>query len=324
MRLSLSLPVLLRAALLGLCTLAPAVDRPLRAEPAAGAAPVAPRVLGLSHVAVKATDYEASVAFYRDFLGFAEQGRLFYPNNGRRELVFLKVSDTQTIEVFDAANVTQTAGNLYQIALQVEDAEAMRFQLLRHGFKMPPKVPLGQMRNANFTVRDPNGYIIEVVQYLPEGRMVLDRGKFLSTTRISERLVAAGVSTTKLPETLRFYGEILGFAPKPTTAATSPADQRLQLRVGANGDYVEVHVAAKDDTPFFRFEVRDLDHAKAQLERSLYFPTYGRPVVIETGSSRRRLIALRDPEGIRVELVEPDLASSKAGSIPYAPPSRVP
>lgn len=154
--------------------------------------------------------------------------------------------------------------------------------------------------------------------------MVLDRGKFLSTTRISERLVAAGVSTTKLPETLRFYGEILGFAPKPTTAATSPADQRLQLRVGANGDYVEVHVAAKDDTPFFRFEVRDLDHAKAQLERSLYFPTYGRPVVIETGSSRRRLIALRDPEGIRVELVEPDLASSKAGSIPYAPPSRVP
>lgn len=320
---SLSLLRFLRAALLVLCAHPLVSTHALAAEPT-NAAPLPPRVLGLSHVAVKATDYEGSVAFYRDFLGFAEQGRLFDLKNGRRQLVFLKISDTQSIEVFDAANVTQVAGNLYQIALQIEDAEAMRLHLLKHGFKMPPKVPRGQMLNANFMVRDPNGYIIEFVQYLPEGRMFMDRGKFLSATRISDRLVAAGVATARLPETLRFYGDILGFAQNPTTAATSPVDQRLQLPVGANGDYVEVLVAPKDDTPFFRFEVRDLDRAKAQLERSPYFSTYGRPVVIETGSSRRRVISLRDPEGIRVELVEPDLASSKAESIPHAPPSRVP
>ncbi|MCX6910851.1 MAG: VOC family protein [Verrucomicrobia bacterium] len=34
-----------------------------------------PRILGISHVAVKASDVEKSVAFYRDFLGFAERSR---------------------------------------------------------------------------------------------------------------------------------------------------------------------------------------------------------------------------------------------------------
>ena len=318
---ALFLARLLRAALFGLCAHTLLSAHALAAEPT-GAAAVPPRVLGLSHVAVKATDYEGAVAFYRDSLGFAEQGRLFDLKNGRRQLVFLKISDTQSIEVFDAANVTQVAGNLYQIALQIEDAAAMRLHLLKHGFKMPPKVPLGQMLNANFMVRDPNDYIIEMVQYLPEGRMVLDRGRFLSATRISDRLVAAGVATAKFPETLRFYGEIFGFPQESPRAGPALGEPLHRFRVGANGDYVEVRVAPKDDTPFFRLEVRDLDHAKAQLERSSYFPTYGRPLAIQSVPSRPRAIHLWDPEGIRVELVEPDTASFKDTSTPHAPPVR--
>jgi catechol 2,3-dioxygenase-like lactoylglutathione lyase family enzyme len=312
-----------RTALAGLCAFGLAAGHALRAE-AAGAGALPPRILGLSHVAVKATDFEASVAFYRDFLGFAEQGRLFDLNNGRRQLVFLKISDTQTIEVFDAANVTQVAGNLYQIALQVEDAEAMRLHLQRHGFKVPPKVPLGQMRNANFMVRDPNGYIIEFVQYLPEGRMVQDRGKFLSASRVAERLVAAGVTTAKLPETRRFFGEVLGFPPVPPRAGPSADDSRHRLRVGASDDYVEVLVAPKDETPFFRLEVRDLDQTKTLLERSLYFPTYGRPVAIVSGPNQRRVIPLIDPQGIRVELVESDMISTKPVAPRHAPSGRSP
>lgn len=319
----LSLSRAFRAMLLGLCAHTLTSAHALGAEPT-NVAPLPPRVLGLSHVAVKATDYEGSVAFYRDFLGFAEQGRLFDLKNGRRQLVFLKISDTQSIEVFDAANVTQVAGNLYQIALQIEDAEAMRLHLLKHGFKMPPKVPLGQMLNANFMVRDPNGYIIELVQYLPEGRMVLDRGQFLSATRVSDRLVAAGVATTKLPETQRFYGEILGFSQNPQRAVLASDELRQRLRAGANGDYVEVRVAPRDEIPFFRLEVRDLDRAKGQLERSPYFPTYGRPVAIQSGSARPRAIHLWDPEGIRVELVEPAPDSSTAPLPPHAPPARTP
>ena len=52
----------------------------------------APQLLGISHIAVKATDVEKSVAFYRDFLGFAEQGRLNNLDDGSLQLVFMKVS----------------------------------------------------------------------------------------------------------------------------------------------------------------------------------------------------------------------------------------
>jgi lactoylglutathione lyase len=265
---------------------------------------VRPRVLGLSHVAVKATDYEKSVAFYRDFLGFAEQGRLFYPTNGRRELVYLKISDTQTIEVFDAANVTQVAGQLYQIALQLEDAEALRMHLARRGFRMPPVVGRGQMKNANFTTRDPNGYIIEVVQYLPEGRMVLDRGRFLSDQRISNHLIAAGVATTKLSETLTFYGEILGFEKPPSGLTGVSGSQRLRLGIPGSTDYVEVTIASEDQPPYFCLEVPNVDAAKATLAERAREMHYDRSMAISRTETGQRVLDVYDPDGMKIRLIE--------------------
>ena len=276
----------------------------LHAEEPPTPALVRPRVLGLSHVAVKATDYEKSVAFYRDFLGFAEQGRLFYPTNGRRELVYLKISDTQTIEVFDAANVTQVAGQLYQIALQLEDAEALRVHLARRGFRMPPVVGRGQMKNANFTTRDPNAYIIEVVQYLPEGRMVLDRGKFLSDRRISDHLIAAGVATTKLSETLTFYREILGFEERPPGLTGVSGSLRLRLGIPGSTDYVEVTTASEDQPPYFCLEVPDVDAAKATLAERAREMHYDRSMAISRTETGQRVLDVYDPDGMKIRLIE--------------------
>lgn len=276
----------------------------LQAGEPANAPPAHSRIFGLSHVAVKATNFEQSVAFYRDFLGFAEQGRLFYPTNGRRELVYLKVSDTQTIEVFDAANVTQVAGQLYQVALHVEDAEAMRAQLARHGSRVPPVVGRGQMKNANFTTRDPEGTIIEVVQYLPEGRMVLDRGKFLPATRISDHLLCAVLTTTRQPEMLRFYRDALGFSPGERNAAREKEPAYLRLQIPGSTDYVDLMLGAVEERPYFGFEVRDVDQARARLERTSYWPTYGHPLEARRGKDGRRVLEVFDPDGMRIELIE--------------------
>lgn len=276
---------------------ATAADSPLPLPPR-------PRILGLSHVAVKATDCEKSVAFYRDFLGFAEQGRLFYPTNGRRELVFLKISDSQTIEVFDAANVAQVASQLYQVALQVEDADSVRVHLARHGFRMPPVVARGQMKNANFTTRDPNGYIIEVVQYLPEGRMVQDRGKFISPTRISDHLIAALVLTSKLDETLRCYCDVLGFAEGWRAPATNAEPACIALNIPGCLDYVEVVSGGRDAAQAFRLEVPNVDDATAELKRRAPLTGYEKPIVPFLGRNGHRLVHVFDPDGVRVELME--------------------
>ena len=293
----------------------------------AGAEPLeraCPRILGLSHVAVKATDYEKSVAFYRDFLGFAEQGRLFYLNNGRRELVFLKISDTQTIEVFDAANVTQVAGQLYQVALQVEDADAVRVHLAQNGFRMPPVVALGQMKNANFTTRDPNGYIIEVVQYLPEGRMIQDRGKFMPSTRISSHLISAQVLTTKLNETLHCYCDVLGLSESWRGAATPTEPACIDLKIPGSPDYIEIILGKSDAAQAFRLEVADVDQAAELLKRRARDANYEKPIVPVLGRSNHRMLTVFDPDGIKVELVETNVmppggtVSGKSG-VPVQP-----
>lgn len=286
------------------------------ATDSASLGPSRPRILGLSHVAVKATDFEKSVAFYRDFLGFAEQGRLFYPTNGRRELVFLKISDTQTIEVFDAANVTQAAGQLYQVALQVEDADAVRTHLARHGFRMPPVVGRGQMKNANFTTRDPNGYIIEVVQYLPEGRMVQDRGKFLLPTRISDHLIAALVLTSKLGETLHCYCDVLGFTESWRAPATNAEPACVDLRIPGSPDYVEVVSDAGEVVQAFRLEVANVEEAAAKLKLRARDTGYPNPLVPSLGRNGHRMLQVFDPDGVRVELMEANVtaaASPKPG-----------
>lgn len=276
----------------------------VRASEAARGPDTLPRIFGLSHVAVKATDYEKSVAFYRDFLGFAEQGRLFYPNNGLRELVYLKVSDTQTIEVFDAANVTQVAGQLYQVALHVENAEAVRVQFARHGFRVPPVVGRGQMKNANFTTRDPEGTVVEVVQYLPEGRMILDQGKFLSAARISDHLICAGLPAAKPQETLRFYGEVLGLARGAGGEASGGAPAWRRLQIPGSADYLELIFDAPEAKPYFGFAVQDVAAAKAKLERSAYRPAYPHPLTPRRGLDGRRVLDVFDPDGMRIALIE--------------------
>ena len=126
-----------------------------------------PRILGISHMAVKVSDIEKSVPFYRDFLGFAEQCRLNNLKDGSLMLVCFKVSDEQSIEVFTGLRPGEE--RLHQLAYRVDDAEAMRAHLAKNGLSVPETVGKGQVKNLGFTVRDPSGYTIEFVQYTPDG-----------------------------------------------------------------------------------------------------------------------------------------------------------
>lgn len=265
-----------------------------------------PKILGISHVAVKADDLEKSVAFYRDFLGFGEQGRLNYPD-GSLMLSFVKVSDEQWIEIFDAAKLKPDSDRLYQIALRVENAQALLDHLAAKGYsgKLPQSVPLGQMKNANFTIKDPNGYLIEFVQYLPEGRTALEKGKCLSDARVSDRIVHAGIVVKDYEATRHFYGDQLGFQESWRGSANGKELAWVHLREPQAKMFVELMLESKV-APHFCLEVSDVEKAKEKLENTAYFRTYGKPLEIKTGKNRKRQINLYDPSGVRVELMEPN------------------
>ena len=277
-----------------------------------------PRIVGISHMAVKVSDIERSVPFYRDFLGFAEQYRLNNLKDGSLLLVCFKVSDEQSIEVF--TGLLPGEQRLHQLAYRVDDAEAMRAYLAKNGVKVPSNVSKGQIKNLGFTVQDPSGYTIEFVQYTPDGWTRRDQGKFLPDTRISEHITHGGVVVTDLAATLHFYGDVLGFTESWRGGASSNVLSWINMKAPAGGDYVEFMLDPKT-TPHFCLLVPDMEKAKARLESSPYRSKYDKPLEVRVGKNRKRQLNLYDPDGTRVELMEPNTvdgvpAASSAAPLP--------
>ena len=277
----------------------------------------APQLLGISHIAVKATDVEKSVAFYRDFLGFAEQGRLNNLDDGSLQLVFMKVSDAQWIEVFDGKRY-EKSDRIHQISFRVNDAEEMRSYLEKNGLKVPAKVSRGQIKNLGVTVKDPYGYNIEIQQYTPEGWIVRDQGKFLPETRISNHIAHAAVIVDDIVASQHFYCDILGFKESWRGSADGKELSWLHVKMPDSPDFVEL-MLNPTSAPHFCLEVPDIEKAKAKLMGTAYFPNYLKPLDTKTGKNQKRQLNLYDPEGIRVELMEPNTVDGKS-----VPPSDAP
>ena len=276
-----------------------------------------PKLLGISHIAVKATDVEKSVAFYRDFLGFAEQGRLNNLDDGSLQLVFMKVSDTQWIEVFDGKRY-EKSDRIHQISFRVNDAEEMRGYLEKKRIKVPAKVSRGQIKNFGFTVKDPHGYNIEIQQYTPEGWIVRDQGKFLPETRISSHIAHAAVIVDDIEASQFFYCGIFGFKESWRGSSDGKELSWMHVKMPDSPDFVEL-MLNPTSAPHFCLEVPDIEKAKANLVGTAYFTSYSKPLDIKTGKNQKRQLNLYDPEGIRVELMEPNTVDGKS-----VPPSEAP
>lgn len=257
------------------------------------AAHLAPNVLGLSHVGIKASDFERSCAFYGEFLGFAEQCRLRYLDTGRLMLACFKVSEEQWIEVFDG--LAPGENRMHQVAFRVGNAEAVRRRLRKLGAPVPDALPTGQMGNFNFVVPDPAGQGIEFVEHRPGGLTARDAGKFLPPTRISDRLIGARIVAPALEAEAPFYAALdLPFA-------GLAANGRCELRT-PSGDVVEF-VADSHPPAQFSLAVEDLEATRAALERSPYRSRYRWPLAIMDDAAGRRKLDLLDPDGTCIRLV---------------------
>lgn len=254
------------------------------------------RIYGLSHVGVKSADIERSCAFYRDFLGFAEQCRLNYLVTGELMLVCFKVSEEQWIEVF--TGLKQGENRMHQIAFRVADAEKIRVHLEERGLDVPPATPKGQMGNFNFVVPDPSGQIIEFVQHLPNGITERDRGAFLPDSRISSRICHARINAHNVDTLAYFYGELGMSVVKNQAGAMSE-----RWLTTTAGDRIEC-VPGDDAGARFSLAVPSVAAAREKLEHSAYRKHYPRLLTCELGSDGRRFLDLFDPDGTCIRLVE--------------------
>jgi lactoylglutathione lyase len=286
--------------------------------------PQRPHITGLSHIALNVHDLEKSRAFYKDFLGYGEPYSL-YGTNGSVHLTFIKINDRQCIELFPE---TQTnSDRLNHIAIETDDAEAMRVYLASHGVKVPETTPTGRIGNLNFNIRDPDGHTVEIVQYMADCWTVRENGKFMDDSRISTHLKHVGIIVTNLTASLKFYHGILGFQETWRGAYRTNQLSWVNLKVPDGSDYVELMLYKELPPPDKRgvahhmsLEIDDVEEAKASLEARPAFTDYSHPLQIQTGINRKRLMNLYDPDGTRVELMEPKTVDGIPAPSSSAPP----
>jgi catechol 2,3-dioxygenase-like lactoylglutathione lyase family enzyme len=313
-------PVMMRIFLL-LLFVAPACTRTVRSPPPAG-----PRILGVAHVALFVTDLERSRAFYRDFLGFAESFTLPKPDGSDR-IAFIKINEEQYLELF--AEPPRSDGRVYHISFYTDDAEGLRRVLQGRGVKVPPQVGTGKIGNTQFGLTDPDGHGVELVQYQPAGWTRREKGKFLPESRISSRIAHLGVLVGALEPSLAFYQKLLGFQ---ETWRGGPSPKQLSwvnLRVPHGDDYLELMLYDQLPPPDQRggknhvcLMVPDVAQAVARLESRPTRKLYPRSIEVKVGVNRKRQANLFDPDGTRIELMEPTTVDGQPTPSSTAPPPR--
>jgi len=285
-----------------------------------------PRIVGVSHIAFFAHDMDKSLAFYKEFLGFDEPFRLDRPDGGLI-CTFIKINDRQCIELFPEREAG--TDRLYQVAFEIDDAEAMRTYLASCGIQVPEKVVKGRIGNMNFSIKDPDGHTVEFVQYLPDGRTLQDAGKHMPGSRISSHIKHAGFTVRHLDRSLAFYGGILGFRETWRGANNDTMLQWVNLKLPDGDDYIEL-MLYRDPPSLPRLgtmnhlslEVPEVPKAAALLESRPERKSYARTLEVRTGTNRKRQMNLYDPDGSRSELMEPGTVDGVPAPSSKAPPPK--
>ena len=283
-----------------------------------------PHVLGISHMALFVSDLAKARAFYEDFLGYAEPYKL-KRDDGTDRIAFIKINEDQYVELF--AEPPKKDGHMNHISFYVDSAEAMRAYLASQGIKVPEKVGKGKIGNSNFNITDPDGHTVEIVQYEPDSWTRQQKGKYLPDTRISTHMTHVGVTVGPLEPSVKFYHDVLGFEETWRGSSSGKTLSWVNLRVPDGKDYLEM-MLYKDPLDerqlggknHICLVVPNIEKAVATLEARPAYRGYGQKIEIKTGVNGKRQANLFDPDGTRVELMEPDTANGKPVPPSTAPP----
>jgi lactoylglutathione lyase len=297
---------------------------PVRAQDSGAVA--RPHILAVAQVALYVHNIDASRKFYHDFLGFDESYTLLGPNGGLRAAL-IKINDRQSIELIPE-NAPGT-DRLNHIALETDDAEGMRLYLKSMGFKVPDHVTRSEINSANFWIDDPDGHAVEFQQYLPDGWVARDTGRHLPDARISTHMTHAGVMVRHLAAAMKFYGDVLGCNEIWRGSGNGKVLSWVNMKVPDGTDWVEFMLynlppplAKIGVNHHFCLVVPDVAKAGEMLSRRPLPPGAQLSTKIIAGTDHKRQIHVFDPDGTRIEIMEPGPVDGlPAPSSPASPPS---
>ena len=259
-------------------------------------------IVQLNHVAVLSANIDSSLLFYRNFLGFKEMNRLYWQSDdnpfnakkGALELVNLKISDKQTLEVF--TGYKQGDEPIFQIAYQVKDIYNFREILVKNN-TVVEKIGRGQMKNLGACYKEPNGYTIELSQFTPEGITLQNAGKFIPENPVSREIYQVGIVIKDKKASDFYYKDLLGFRERQTKLGT-------QMWFPESEHYIQYQTNAKAKS-YICFEVKDIKTAKKYLDNKKQQANYKKSIEIKSDLIGNQYIELVDPIGLCVKIMQP-------------------
>jgi len=205
---------------------------------------------GIAHIAFRVSDLDRSRDFFRR-LGFEESFSLTM--DGKTAEVFVKVNDRQFIELYPRTDETQSLGWMH-VCYEAELLYELNALYVARGLN-PSHAIKGGAGNLLFSLKDPEGRVVEFTQYLPGSRHFEDHGKHLGEHRISNELVGITIPVPDIVAARKFYAEGLGFEEQ---------DEKSWIRMRISSrthQWVELDTARARRRPEFWFAVHSADQA---------------------------------------------------------------
>ncbi len=278
-----------------------------------------PRITGVAHIAFYARDIEQSREFYTGFLGLQEPYSL---KNADKSLsmTFFKINDRQYIELLP--EIEPGTDRLSHIALETDDAARMLSYLKSRGVKTPARASKDRIGNLSFQITDPDGHMVEFVQYMPKGWSLRQKGTFMNANRAADHMSHVGVIVSSLEPALGFYRDILGCEEIWRGSQDGKYLSWVNMKVPDGDDWVEFMLY--DQYPGLRqlgvlhhlgLIPEDMEKAAARMEAQPSRKTYTRQLDLHSPQSKRQ-IQVYDPDGTRTELMPPANPTRKSSTAP--------
>ena len=285
-----------------------------------------PKITGVAHMALYVSDLAKARAFYEDFLGYAEPYAL-KKADGSDRIAFIKINEDQYLELFAEAP-QHNDGQLNHISVATDDAQGMRDYLAVEGRQ-------GAREHSAWANRQPRISTSTIRTATPSRSSSTSRtagpatreGNSCPDTRISTRVAHVGILIGPLERATKFYRDILGFqrdlAGRGIGARAELGEHAGARRRGLRRVHALRQAAGRTATRgknHICLVVPDIENAVAALRARPAYKAYGREIEIRTGVNRKRQANLFDPDGTRVELMEPKTVDGKPTPPSTAPP----
>ena len=281
----------------------------------------------IGHNALRVSDMEKSIAFYRDVVGMTKEFDI-PDDKGNPWIVYMKAGDAQFLELFYGGTRDHTRDydgkkiGYHHFCVEVEDLEQTGQRLMKAGYINSTQTHPGRDHNAGFWINDPDGNAVEFVKYSPESPHVKSNrnGKREPHKSLLNGLAHVTFTTEDMEKSLHFYNKVLGFERIYDMPDDDGNDWLIYLRV-CDGQYIELFFngeikyrpQTESPTGFMHLclEVEDVEKIAEHMRKNNVALT----VEPQQGKDHNHQCWVNDPDGNPIEFMQIDPKSPQAQSI---------